>query len=136
MSNFLPANRIPLVVAFFLVLIFGIIYFVSVRLPNSKPVELPKKTETSAPFFIPPSNTKQEAKIFGRVVKLSDSESTEKKATHKIVSESGLVACLAVTNDDKLKQQEGNTVTLVGDIPMGSTLNENAVLQVRYILFK
>ena len=71
-----------------------------------------------------------------RIVKLDDITAKEVKATHKIVGTGGDILCLAITGDDKLKQQEGNSVTMVGTIPYDKVLGENTVLNVKYISFK
>lgn len=139
MENFLPKNRITLVVIFGLVFIFGLVYLFFVKMPAT--TSLNKNTiaptkNVSSPYFIPPTSKLKEVTVTGRVVKLDETTAKEKKATHKIIGNGGVVLCLAATGDDKLKQQEGNSVTLVGDISFDQTLNENTVLNVKYISFK
>ena len=140
MENFLPKNRITLVILFISLLVFSLIYFFSVRLstynsskngPKASPTQI-----VSAPYFIPPSSKNKEASVFGRVVKLDENSAKELKATHKILDKGGNIICLATTDDDKLKQQEGNTVTLVGTLPYDVNISEKTVLVVKYISFK
>lgn len=141
MNNSLPLNRILLIVSFILVLIFAIIYFIFIRFQATNEIKdtasdmVNNGPTGSAAYFAPPKSEFVETSVTGRVVKLSDPESTEFKASHKIVV-NGEIVTLAVADDDKLKQQEGNTVTIVGDIPINQTLSDKSVLKVKYILFK
>lgn len=140
MENYLPKNRVTLVFSFLLVLVFAISYFIFLKLPYSGDstgkITPSPVSSGSAPYFIPPTNTTKEVSVTGRVVKLDDREASELKATHKIVGSGGVVLSLAKTDDDKLKQQEGNSVTLVGNIPYNLKLEATTVLDVKYISFK
>lgn len=141
MNITLPKNKLLLVSIFALVLVFGFVYLFFVRIQFSNPINSKIQSTNndsaieSAPYFVPPKSEFIESTVTGRVVKLSDSEITTLKASHKIVLD-GKILTLAVADDDKLKQQEGSTVTIVGDLPINQKLSENSVLKVKYILFK
>lgn len=141
MNNSLPQNKLLLIVSFILVLVFGVIYLVFIRFQTTDVIKdgvenTVNITPTgSSAYFIPPKSEFVEATVTGRIVKLSDSEAINTKASHKIVV-NGETVTLAIAEDDKLKQQEGSTVTVVGDIPVNQTLSDKSVLKVKYILFK
>ena len=145
MINFLPKNRATLIALFLLLLFGAIFYILLVRgwgINSKKTLDntITNNTENnlqngSAAFFIPPTSQNKEVEVYGRIVKLTDSENSQTGATHKIVL-NGNTLILAKTEDDKLKQQEGNTVTLVGTIPTEQSVSPQTVLSVDYIQFK
>jgi hypothetical protein len=117
-------------------LVFTFTYFVFVRNSSVKPKEVAKDIETksASAYFIPPSSSTKEVKVTGKVVKIDEQE--KPGATHKLVDNNGLTIIYAKTSDDKLKQQEGSIVNLVGEIPLNQEINDTSILFVNYIAFK
>jgi len=121
-----------------MLLIISLIYIFLIKIPFSKTVQSIATPDQNVPevnnaYFTPPVSLHTEVKVRGKVV----SASQEKEgATHKILDEDGSVIVYAKTNDDKLKQQEGNFVILVGTLSLGKKLSPSSILDVSYIAFK
>ncbi len=133
-------NTIKFIAILFLFVVAFGAYIVSTRLGSNKKVYTDKKVinttntqQKSSAYFIPPSSPYKEVKLTGRVEK---SLGEKPKATHVLMDKNNNVIVFLYTDDDKLTQQEGNRITLVGQIPYSSELNPESVVFVKYILFK
>lgn len=124
--------------ALVVVLVIAIAYFSITR--SSKPAntivdDSGNDVSKNAAFFIPPSSTTKQIEVTGEVIKVEPGERTG--ATHKIVDPSdGHTLIFATTNDDKLNQQEGNVVKLVGNVALNEDVTANTLMKVEYISFK
>lgn len=133
-------NTLKYVVILVVLVIIAISYFIFTRFsstPQSAGVKQnnTKDTSNNAAFFIPPSSTQKQIEVTGKVVKVEVGEKTG--ATHKIIDPSdGSTLIYATSDDDKLNQQEGNVVKLVGSVPINQKVSSKTLMKVDYISFK
>ncbi|HHH14319.1 MAG TPA: hypothetical protein ENJ78_01265 [candidate division WWE3 bacterium] len=121
-------------VVFLFIFIFGI-YIFSTRVSTkpAKPLENTAQEQKSSAYFSPPESPYKEVELTGKVEK---SVSQKPKATHVLYNKDGSIIAYLYTDDDKLKQQEGNRVTIVGRIPYSTEVSPDTIVFVKYILFK
>jgi|SRR3989344_5061289 len=136
-NNLPPVNK-RIVVGFAVSVILALCYFLFIKIPYGGPVKTPDvvkglPVDSGSPYFIPPTSTVKEVQVTGKIVAATDEL---KDATHKIVDGGGAVIIYAKTNDDKLRQQEGNVITLVGNISLTEEIGPTTVMEVSYISFK
>lgn len=124
--------------ALVVLLVIAVVYFSITRSSNTSDTPLDESgndVSKNAAFFIPPSSTTKQIEVTGEVIKVEPGERSG--ATHKIADPSdGHILIYATTNDDKLNQQEGNIVKLVGNVPLNENITENSLMKVDYISFK
>lgn len=138
-TQVIDSRATKLVTAFMIVFVLAIIYFLSVKTPLqtksvdiSKPVDINTATVSEA-YFVPPTSTNKEVTVRGKVVSAPNEKSS---ATHKILDGNNNTIVYATTSDDKLRQQEGNVVSLVGNIPFNQEVSPSTILNVQYISIK
>jgi len=118
-----------------LILLLVVIAVVLLRPSKEQVITEPAVVSTNDAYFIPPKQTSREVKLTGRVEPIARKEGS--LATHKIVDvNTDKTIAHAYTSDDKLRQQEGNVVSLVGEMPITSELGSNTVVFIKYITFK
>lgn len=140
MDNLLPVKP-KLIIIFLSLVVFLIVYVFVVRPMLTTPTtnvntntQNEENLEVSDAFLIPPDEEFKEVEVTGRVVSVEGEEKPQ--ATHKIVDLEGNIIVYAVTNDDKLVQQEGSIVTMVGEVPSIMQVTPDTVVNIKYILFK
>lgn len=119
-----------------ILLLFAFTYFVFVKSSAVSTNKASKEVElkSASTYFIPPTSNTKEVKVTGKVVKIDEQE--KPGATHKLVDSNGTTIIYAKTSDDKLKQQEGYIVNLVGEISINEEISDSSILFVNYIAFK
>ena len=133
-------NTLKYIVILVVLVIIAVLYFAFTRLsstPQGASVEQNNASDTSnnAAFFVPPSSTQRQIEVTGEVVKVGVGE--KPGATHKIIDPSnGSILIYATSDDDKLNQQEGNVIKLVGSVPINEEVGSETLMKVDYISFK
>jgi len=133
-------NTLKYIVILVVLVIIAVLYFAFTRLsstPQGASVEQNNASDTSnnAAFFVPPSSTQRQIEVTGEVVKVAVGE--KPGSTHKIIDPSnGSILIYATSDDDKLNQQEGNVIKLVGSVPINEEVGSETLMKVDYISFK